>query len=117
MLFKKPSLMLSCLIMLMLAGAVVPGDAQAETKIAFAATGDGNGEVYVMDADGSNQTNRTNTSGTDEHPVWSPEPPEAVPAISSNGKMALVFLMAGLAAIALFGRQQSWRAGRIREGS
>ena len=87
------------------------------TQIAFWANRVGNAEIYVMDADGSNQTNRTNTSGTDEHPVWSPEPPEAVPAISSNGKMALVFLMAGLAAIALFGRQQSWRAGRIREGS
>ncbi|MFP6565268.1 MAG: hypothetical protein VCC68_12395, partial [Myxococcota bacterium] len=66
MLFGKTSLMLSCLIMLMLAGAVVPGDAQAETKIAFAATGDGNGEVYVMDADGSNQTNLTNHPFSDE---------------------------------------------------
>ena len=66
MLFKKPSLMLSCLIMLMLAGTAVPGDAQAETKICFTATRDGDYEIYLMNPDGSNQTNLTNNPLSDE---------------------------------------------------
>jgi TolB protein len=33
----------------------------------------GHDEIYVMDADGSNQTNLTNSPGDDAHPSWSPE--------------------------------------------
>ncbi len=43
------------------------------TQIAFWSDRDGNGEVYVMNADGSNPTNLTNDPGSDWWPVWSPD--------------------------------------------
>ena len=42
------------------------------TKIAFASYRDGNHEIYVMNADGSEQTNLTNNPAADEYPSWSP---------------------------------------------
>ena len=49
-------------------------------KIAFTSNRDGIGEIYVMNADGSNQTNITNNAATDNSPDWSPAstpPPSA----------------------------------------
>ena len=43
------------------------------SKIAFVSDRDGNDEIYVMNADGSNQTRLTNNTVTDISPVWSPE--------------------------------------------
>ncbi len=43
------------------------------TRVAFASRRDGNWEIYVMDADGSNQTRLTYSSGRDTWPRWSPE--------------------------------------------
>ncbi len=47
------------------------------SSIAFVSMSDtspgGGSEIYVMDADGSNQTNLTNSPGDDAHPSWSPE--------------------------------------------
>ncbi|MBM3216783.1 DUF1573 domain-containing protein, partial [Candidatus Poribacteria bacterium] len=45
----------------------------AQTKIAFTSNRDGNGEVYVMSADGSGQVRLTNNSAIDEGPAWSPD--------------------------------------------
>ncbi len=42
-------------------------------RIAFQSLRDGNYEVYVMDADGSNQTRLTNNPAFDGVPVWSPD--------------------------------------------
>jgi hypothetical protein len=43
-------------------------------RIAFESSRDGNAEVYVMNADGSNQRNVSNYPGADDHgPVWSPD--------------------------------------------
>ena len=43
-------------------------------KIAFGSARDGNYDIYVMNADGSNQTNLTsNNSGYDGQPSWSPD--------------------------------------------
>jgi len=41
-------------------------------KIAFQSFRDGESEIYVMDANGSNQTNLTNNVAGDFHPAWSP---------------------------------------------
>src|SRR5206468_12283382 len=35
--------------------------------------GDGPGNIWVMDADGSNQTKLTNTRAAEEDPAWSPD--------------------------------------------
>ena len=52
------------------AGAAFPG---ANGKIAFASDRDGNYEIYVMNADGSGQTNLTNNPADDHAPAWSPD--------------------------------------------
>ena len=44
----------------------------ATEKIAFTSTRDGNSEVYIMDPDGSQQTNLTWHSARDLAPAWSP---------------------------------------------
>ena len=43
------------------------------TKIAFTSLRDGNDEVYVMNADGSGQTNLTSNAAQDWLPGWSPD--------------------------------------------
>ena len=42
-------------------------------QIAFVSDRDGNWEIYVMNADGSSQTNLTNDLPDDTGPVWSPD--------------------------------------------
>ena len=59
---------------------VIPDEdeGEGEGKIAFASLRDGNYEInynyeiYVMNADGSNQTRLTNNSATDGMPSWGP---------------------------------------------
>jgi Tol biopolymer transport system component len=43
-----------------------------QTKIAFVTYRDGNYEIYVMNADGSGQTNLTHNGATDWEPDWQP---------------------------------------------
>src|SRR6266542_533118 len=50
--------------------AAFPG---ANGKIVFTSDRDGNDEIYVMNADGTAQTNLTNNPATDARPVWSPD--------------------------------------------
>jgi Tol biopolymer transport system component len=42
-------------------------------KIAFVSNRDGNYEIYVMDADGTNLQRVTTDEGSDEYPAWSPD--------------------------------------------
>jgi len=44
-----------------------------DTKIAFESNRDGNPEIYVMNADGSNPVNLTQNPAYDSIPVWSPD--------------------------------------------
>ncbi len=46
---------------------------RANGKIAFTSDRDGNREIYVMNADGTNQVRLTNNSVVDDHPTWSPD--------------------------------------------
>lgn len=43
------------------------------TRIAFSSDRNGNFEIYVMNADGTNQINLTNTAHSDFYPQWSPD--------------------------------------------
>lgn len=43
------------------------------SKIAFVSNRDGNPEIYVMDADGANETRLTNNRASDGAPTWSPD--------------------------------------------
>ena len=62
-----------------LAGVVAAGltpltvDAAPQAQIAFTSERDGNREIYVMDADGTNQRRLTNYNHTDSSPSWSPD--------------------------------------------
>ena len=70
------------------------------TKIAFASDKDYNGEIYIMDIDGSyfhdlstsNQTNITNTSNFDESgPSWSPDGTKiAITSIGEEMKIQII---------------------------
>jgi len=44
-----------------------------QTKIAFMSERDGNVEIYVMNADGSEQERLTNNPAVDTHPFWAPD--------------------------------------------
>src|SRR5215831_12829264 len=46
---------------------------RANGKIAFTSDRDGNREIYVMNADGTNQVRLTNNSVVDDGPAWSPD--------------------------------------------
>ena len=46
---------------------------RAHAQIAFTSFRDGNGEIYVMDADGSNLRNLTRNPAWDSRPAWSPD--------------------------------------------
>ena len=48
------------------------GEGEGEGKIAFMSDRDGNEEIYVMNADGSNQTSITNNPAGDVVPSWGP---------------------------------------------
>jgi len=54
---------------------VIPEVAALDTngKIAFESTRDGNSETYVMNSDGSGQTNISNNAARDGTPNWSPD--------------------------------------------
>lgn len=54
-------------------------------KIAFSTTRDGNSEIYVMNADGSNQTRLTVDPAIDADPGWSPDGSRLVFASTRDG--------------------------------
>ncbi|MBI2918820.1 MAG: PD40 domain-containing protein [Chloroflexi bacterium] len=63
-------------------------------RIAFVSRRDGNSEVYVMNADGSGQTNLTNTPGVDE---W-------LPSWSADGSRIVYSAQSRAAALGSFGQ-------------
>ncbi len=64
------SLLAAALLMPAFASAALPG---ANGKIAFVSGRDGNDEIYVMNADGSNQTSISRSPAADSRPSWSPD--------------------------------------------
>jgi Tol biopolymer transport system component len=48
-----------------------PGFSADGTTIAFASSRTGNGDIYVMNANGSGQTRRTTSAAIDSSPDWS----------------------------------------------
>lgn len=50
----------------------VQAEAPTRAKIVFTSTRDGNGEIYMMNADGSGEVRLTDHPGDDFDPIWSP---------------------------------------------
>jgi len=67
------SLLLLATMLISCGGPTIPTTPAAGSRIAFESVRDGNGEIYVMDADGSNQTRLTNNPADDGSPAWSPD--------------------------------------------
>ena len=55
------------------------------TQIAFESHRDGNGEIYVMDADGNNLRRLTSHSAGDRSPSWSPDGTQITFQSNRNG--------------------------------
>ena len=58
---------------LMMGLVLFMADVRAHAQIAFTSFRDGNREIYVMDADGSNLRNLTRNPALDYAPAWSPD--------------------------------------------
>ena len=61
-------------------------------KIAFTSDRDGNAEIYIMNTDGTRQTNLTRHKASDFQPVWSPTGTQILFA-STRDAMSNLYLM------------------------
>ncbi len=66
-------------------GGTAPAWSPDGEKIAFMSERDGNWEIYVMDADGENETNLTNDPDNDRYPAWSPDGEQIAFASTRDG--------------------------------
>ena len=64
----------------------------AQAQIAFMSDRDWHWEIYVMDADGGNQQNRSNNPGDDKHPSWSPDG-KRIAFVSDRDENAEIYVM------------------------
>ena len=62
-------------------------------QIAFSSTRDGNLEIYVMDADGTNQIRLTNHPERDYQPSWSPDGARIAFSSNRNGGNSQIYVM------------------------
>lgn len=63
-------------LILLMALALMPGDtlqAQTAGQLVFSSDRDGDQEIYLMDADGSNLRQLTRNTSADDYPSWSPD--------------------------------------------
>ena len=74
---------------------VIPVSAQVPgtEKIVFVSNRDGNSEIYIMNPDGSGQTNLTHHRGNDHSPVWSPTGRHILFASDRGRKTSDLYLM------------------------
>ena len=66
-------------------GEFTPAYAPGGTKIAYVSDGDGNPEIYVMDADGSNARRVTTSMAAEGDPVWTPDGRKIVYSSDAGG--------------------------------
>ena len=83
--------------------------APATAKIVFASFRDGNGEIYIMNPDGSEQVNLTRDPAEDLSAVWSPEGKEILFASDRNGTRDLYLMDADGSNIRKVFKQTAYR--------
>ena len=64
-------------------------------RIAFTSNRDGNDEIYVMNADGTNPVRRTANTAHDEGPAWSPDGSKIAFYSDRDGVNFAIYLMNG----------------------
>jgi len=67
-------------------------DTTIEGKIAFVSDCDGNDEIYIMNIDGSGQTNLTNNQADEWNPFFSPDGNKIVFVSDRDGKMEIYIM-------------------------
>jgi Tol biopolymer transport system component len=77
-------------------------------KIAFARTVENSWEIYVMNADGTGQTQLTNNTGLDGHPDWSPDGTKIAFSNSQDGIYVMNADGSGQTILTDNGAQPSW---------
>jgi Tol biopolymer transport system component len=87
--------------------ATVPGE---NGQIAFVSNRDGNDEIYVMNADGSNQVRLTSHPASDLEPDWSPDGRSIAFTSGRTGQFAIHVMNADGSGMRLLGEgiQPSW---------
>ena len=90
----KLVLIFSLILLMLMFGGVCPLFAKAPgtAKIVFTSRRDGNFEIYIMNPDGSDQTNLTQHRAKDSAPVWSPTG-EQILFVSDRGGIEDLYLM------------------------
>ncbi len=83
--------------------------APATAKIVFASFRDGNGEIYIMNPDGSEQVNLTRDPVEDLFAVWSPDGKEILFASDRNGTRDLYLMAADGSNIRKVFKQTAYR--------
>jgi uncharacterized repeat protein (TIGR01451 family) len=63
------------------------------TKIAFASNRDGNYEIYLMNADGTNPQRLTTSAGADRAPAWSPDGTKIIFSSERDGGNSEIYVM------------------------
>src|SRR5262245_20047218 len=63
------------------------------TSIAFLTSRDGNYEIYVMNSNGTGQTNLTNNAASDQLPAWSPDGNKIAFESTRDGNTSEIYVM------------------------
>lgn len=73
-------------------GSLAPQASQPTGRLAFVSERDGNREIYVMNADGGEQTNLTRNPAADTQPDWSPDGTR-IAFVSDRGNYQEIYVM------------------------
>jgi len=96
---------------------VLPDSSEGEGLIAFESTRDGNPEIYVMQADGTEPQNLTNDPAWDVSPKWSPDGQQLAFISNRTGKFEIFVMDATSAQLRQLTNDPEAAWGGIKQGS